>query len=236
MKNKCLKTVILEIKPGEGGVDAKLLVEDLTGIYLKLAKRLNLNCNIISCIEADSGWLESILEFSVANNIANNLLLESGGHRFQRVPPTEKRGRIQTSTVTVVGYIPEETSIIIDPNDIITFTTKDSGPGGQHRNKTESCVIMRHIPTGIEAKAASKSQHANKKAAFMVLCQRVESFYADLKNKEFCSLRKKLAGSGMRADKIRTYRYKDDQVIDHLNNKKIKLKDILSGDFSSLWK
>lgn len=92
------------------------------------------------------------------------MLQESGGHRWQRIPPTERKDRVHTSTVTVVALlVPEEREWKLSDKDITIFTTKDSGPGGQHRNKTESCVIMRHIPTGIEAKASSKSQYANKK-------------------------------------------------------------------------
>ena len=90
--------------------------------------------------------------------------MESGGHRLQRVPPTERKGRVHTSTVTVVALpIPEEREWILPEKDIVIFTMKSSGPGGQHVNKTNSCVVIRHLPTGIEAKADSRSQLIHRK-------------------------------------------------------------------------
>lgn len=160
---------------------------------------------------------------------------ESGGHRWQRIPPTERRGRVHTSTVTVAVFeIKEERTWKLKESDITTFITKDSGPGGQHRNKTESCVILRHDPTKIEAKAASKSQAQNRKTARELLEHRVSAYMIQKASGVENQNRKMQLGSGMRGDKIRTYREQDCIVTDHRSGKKARLKEILRGNLEIL--
>lgn len=119
-------------------------------------------------------------------------------------------------------------------SDITTFITKDSGPGGQHRNKTESCVIMRHEPTKIEAKAASKSQSQNRRTARELLEHRVSILMAQKASGIENQNRREQLGSGMRGDKIRTYREQDCIVTDHRSNKKVRLKDVIRGNLEIL--
>ena len=158
------------------------------------------------------------------------LLKEAGGHRWQRIPPTERKGRVHTSTVTVAVFkLTDNPTFKLAERDIKIFTTMDSGPGGQSRNKTESCVIMRHLPTGIEAKSAAKSQHRNRAMARQVLEARVAAHYAEKAKSTETNMRRQMVGSGMRGDKIRTYRARDDQVMDHRSGRKYRLKDILAG-------
>lgn len=125
-------------------------------------------------------------------------------------------------------------ALVLRDNDIETFTTKDSGPGGQHRNKTESCVVMRHIPTGIEAKSAAKSQHRNRVLARQMLEARVMALFAGAAARNESDARKSMVGSGMRGDKIRTIRTRDDQVTDHRTGKKARLQDIQAGKLELL--
>lgn len=171
----------------------------------------------------------------MSDEIGQRLKLEAGGHRWQRVPPTEKKDRVHTSTVTVAVFeeMPPTRWTLLD-RDLEIFTTKDSGPGGQHRNKTESCVVMRHKPTGIEAKASTKSQHRNREMARAMLEGRVKAFYRSQKYEQEEQARKQMVGSGMRGDKIRTYRERDDQVTDHRVGRKIRLSTLLRGDLSTL--
>lgn len=113
--------------------------------------------------------------------------------------------------------------------DIEWYTTRDSGPGGQHRNTTDSCVVMRHKPTGIEAKSAAKSQHRNRVMARQMLESRVAAHVAKLAADKTSSERRQMVGSGMRGDKVRTYRVRDDQVTDHRSGAKVRLQDVLEG-------
>ena len=159
------------------------------------------------------------------------LLDESGGHRWQRIPPTERKGRVHTSTVTVAAFeIRPHVAWSLRESDIEVFTTKDSGPGGQHRNKTESCVIMRHTPTGIEAKASARCQHANRRTARELLEARVAAFRAAQQKTGIDQDRRRKLGSGMRGDKIRTYREQDDLVTDHRTGRKARLSRLRAGD------
>ena len=158
------------------------------------------------------------------------MLQEAGGHRWQRVPPTERRGRVHTSTVTVAVFkLQADMGFHISERDIKIFKTMDSGPGGQSRNKTESCVIMRHLPTGIEAKSAAKSQHRNLVIARQMLEARVSAHAAKIAADKTAAERRQMVGSGMRGDKIRTYRVRDDQVTDHRSGRKLRLQDVLAG-------
>lgn len=142
---------------------------------------------------------------------------ESGGHRFQRVSPTEKRGRVHTSTITVAVLDPEVRSAIeLDEKDIDIQTKRGSGPGGQHRNKTDSCVVATHIPTKISVQIDEKSQHQSKKIALRILAERVGELENRKNRAERGNIRKNQVGLGMRASKRRTYRTKDDSVYDHI--------------------
>lgn len=158
------------------------------------------------------------------------LLKEAGGHRYQRVPPTERRGRVHTSTVTVAAFrLTDTPTFKLAERDIETFISRDSGPGGQHRNTTDSCVVMRHRPTGIEAKSAAKSQHRNRAMARQMLEVRVAAHHAKEAATKAASERRQMVGSGMRGDKVRTYRTRDDQVTDHRSGRKMRLQDVLKG-------
>lgn len=131
--------------------------------------------------------------------------------------------------------VPEEQEWKLNTSEILIFTTKDSGPGGQHRNKTESCVIMRHVPTGIEAKASARCQHKNRRTARELLEIRVKSFYEQQKYQTINKQRSEDRGSGMRGDKVRTYRERDDVVTDHRTDAKMRLKDVRTGKLEPLW-
>lgn len=129
--------------------------------------------------------------------------------------------------------LPEAQWVLRDA-DIEVFTTRDSGPGGQHRNTTDSCVVMRHRPTGIEAKAAAKSQHQNRKTARSMLEARVRAVMDERMGREMAADRRRQVGSGMRADKIRTYRQQDDQVTDHRTGCKTRLSKVRAGHLEDL--
>lgn len=147
---------------------------------------------------------------------------EAGGHRWQRVPPTEKRGRIHTSTVTVaVLPEPENAHVRIREADLDWTVCRGSGPGGQHRNKTESAVVLVHKPTGVTVRCESeRSQHQNRATAISVLRARLWQREQERLTGERGDARRSQVGSGMRGDKRRTIRVQDGVVTDHVTGKR----------------
>lgn len=143
---------------------------------------------------------------------------ESGGHRWQHVPANEKRGRVQTSTVTVaVLEEPKEADLRIEERDIEWMTCRGSGAGGQHRNTTDSAVQMTHLPTGVRVRVESeRSQHQNRDTAYRILRARVYEARQAATSKARDASRKAQVGSGMRADKIRTIRAQDGLSLIHI--------------------
>ncbi len=156
---------------------------------------------------------------------------EAGGHRWQRVPPTEKRGRVHSSTITVaVLDPPAEHELVIPDRDLEWDTCKASGSGGQHLQKTESAVHVVHRPTGIAVRCQSeRSQHANRIIAMTVLRARLAERLANEAGAERAALRRAQIGSGMRGDKRRTIRVQDDLVTDHLTGRTWRYRDYVRG-------
>lgn len=157
---------------------------------------------------------------------------ETGGHRWQRVPPTEKRGRTQTSTITVAVLAePRHIDSTIRPEDVDIETMRGSGAGGQHRNVTDSAVRARHRPTGIEVRCeAERSQHLNRELALRVLAARVADQIRTAIDGDRAADRRRQVGSGMRGDKRRTIRVQDDQVTDH-DGRSWRFKAYARGDW-----
>lgn len=156
---------------------------------------------------------------------------EAGGHRWQRVPPNEKRGRVHTSTVTV-AVLPEPTraEIHIADSELDWDTCRGSGPGGQHRNKTESAVMLLHKPTGLLVRCESeRSQHQNRATALSVLRARLWQLEQNRLTEGRRASRKSQVGSGMRGDKRRTVRAQDGLVTDHLTGRRWSYTSYLRG-------
>jgi peptide chain release factor 1 len=161
----------------------------------------------------------------VRGDDANRLLRESGGHRWQGL----SKGRVHTSTVTVAAIPEEAAEIRFDRRDVRIIRTKDSGKGGQHRNKTESCIVAIHEPTGIQAKAAERKQGQNLTVALEELERRVRAEGRAHWSTRLNTTRQRLIGSGERGDKVKTYREQDGVVTDHLTGEKRRLDDVLAG-------
>lgn len=157
---------------------------------------------------------------------------EAGGHRWQRVPPTEKRGRVQTSTVTVAVMTGGGTTLQFNLQDVTVEAARGHGKGGQHRNKTESAIRVTHRPTGLTAYAQSeRSQHHNRASALSVLQSRVHAHYDALQRTAEDDARRGQVGSGMRGDKRRTVRLQDGRVHDHVTGRWWRAVDYLSGQW-----
>ena len=156
---------------------------------------------------------------------------EAGGHRWQRVPPNERRGRVHTSTVTV-AVLPEPTNtdVVVRDADVEWSAVRGSGAGGQHRNVTNSAILVRHKPTGIEARCESeRSQHRNRQSAMAVLRARIwERQQASIHGAR-AETRRGQVGSGMRGDKRRTIRVQDGKVVDHVTGRRWNIEQYLDG-------
>jgi len=156
---------------------------------------------------------------------------EAGGHRFQRASPTDKRGRIHTSTITVaVLEEPKQADIKILEKDLEWKTCRGSGAGGQHRNTTDSAVQLKHIPTQISVRCEQeRSQRLNKENALRLLRAKLYEIESDTLGKKRSRIRSSQVGSGMRGDKIKTYQIQRDKVTDHRTGKVTKFSDLLKG-------
>lgn len=158
---------------------------------------------------------------------------EAGGHRWQRVPPNDKRGRVHTSTITVAVLVEvPEAELRIDPRDLSWHRSRGSGAGGQHRNKTESAVDLVHVPTGITVHCESeRSVHRNNAIALArlraLLAQRAREKTTAARDAQ----RREQVGSGMRGDKRRTVRAQDGSVVDHPTGRTWRLREYVRGDF-----
>lgn len=161
---------------------------------------------------------------------------EAGGIRWQRVPPTERRGRVHTSTVTIAVMPPIKTvtTEILD-SEIEWKAVVGSGPGGQHRNKTASAIQLKHKPTGIQVHVETeRSQHMNLRIAKMLLAARLQESSEKSEERARNAFRKEQLGKGQRGDKRRTVALQRGTVVDHVLNRKIPAKDYLRGDLSKL--
>lgn len=162
---------------------------------------------------------------------------EPGGHRIQRVPPTERKGRVHTSTVTVAVIDSEDvwTTPTIAKSDLKIEWYSGTGAGGQHRNKHQNSCRITHIPTGLVVKAECRSRQNSLDSAMAEIQRRLDEQCQRQYNNTIASDRKRQVGSGQRGDKIRTYRFQDDVVQDHLTGKRAKCSQILKGNIDHLW-
>jgi len=158
---------------------------------------------------------------------------EPGGHRWQRIPPNEKRGRVHTSTITV-AVLPEatEANVRLDPRDLEFTTCRGSGPGGQYRNKTESAVVLKHRPSGLVVRCESeRSQHQNRATALALLRSRLWAASKADHVSAVAAARRGQVGSGMRGDKRRTIRCQEGAVTDHVTGRRWSLAAYQRGEW-----
>lgn len=162
--------------------------------------------------------------------------MEAGGHRWQRIPPTEKKGRVQSSSVTVAVFpdVPEATFSIRE-SDLEVTATKGSGAGGQARNKLETAIVMKHLPTGVTVRAErERSQIQNRRVALDTLRARLAASDAEQRKGKADASRRSQVGSGMRGDKVRTVQVQNGRVTDHRSGRKIPYERFLKGDLEGL--
>ncbi len=231
------KNVILEIRGGAGGEEAALFAAELYRMYVRYAEKNRWKTEEIDVNETELGGIKEVT-FSVSGKgVYSRLKFESGVHRVQRVPETESQGRVHTSTATV-AVLPEveDVEVNIDEKDLIIETCRSSGAGGQHINKTESCIRMVHIPTGIVVNCQDeRSQIKNREKAMKVMKSRLFDYYNTQYQNEYSENRKNQVGTGDRSERIRTYNYPQGRVSDHRINKTMyNLEEFLLGDLDEM--
>lgn len=160
---------------------------------------------------------------------------EAGGHRIQRIPHNEKRGRVHTSTVTVSVIRGPKKEIIFNDDDFNYRFYSGTGKGGQKRNKVMSCVTVTHIPTGLTQNANGRSRIDNVEEALRILKERLTDMNNISSSSSINDTRQSQIGSGMRGDKVRTYRFRDDSITDHKTGKSTSAKKFMRGDIEKLW-
>lgn len=231
------KNVIVEIRGGAGGEEAALFGYELYRMYLKYAEKNRWKTEEIDSNFTELGGVKEVVFSVVGKGVYSKLKYESGVHRVQRVPETETQGRIHTSTVTV-AVLPEaeDVEVEIDEKDLKIDTYRSSGAGGQHVNKTESCIRMTHLPTGIVVTCQDeRSQIKNREKAMKVMKSRLYDYYNSKYQSEYAANRKSLVGTGDRSERIRTYNFPQGRITDHrIGYTVYSLEDFLEGNIGDL--
>jgi peptide chain release factor 1 len=223
---------IVEIRAGTGGDEAALFARDLYEMYKHYAEDHRWKVEILDMNPTELGGFKEIILGLEGEGVFRVMQYESGGHRVQRVPETEAKGRVHTSAATVaVMAEPEDIEIELKSDDYREDVFHSSGPGGQHVNKTASAIRLTHYESGIVVQCQDeKSQHKNRAKALRVLKTRLYDARREAEHKKRSDERKTKIGSGDRSQRIRTYNFPQNRLTDHRINQNFNLDNVVAGN------
>ncbi|MDO8499995.1 MAG: peptide chain release factor 1 [bacterium] len=231
------RTVIMEIRAGTGGEEAALFAAKLYHMYNNFAKRMSWNMSVIDSQRTPIGGIKEIVLEISGKSVYEKLKHESGVHRIQRIPETEKNGRIHTSTASV-AVLPEakEEDVEIKPQDIKFEFFRVSGPGGQNVNKVETGVRITHLPTGVVVSSQeTRSQQQNREHALKFLRTKLLDEKRRKEDEKMAKERREQIGTAERVEKIRTYNFPQDRITDHrIKESWHNINSILEGNIDEI--
>src|SRR3989344_1756046 len=229
--------IILEIRAGAGGNEAGLFAFELWRMYRRFCERLNFKIEIIDSSGNQVEGIKNLTAQIIGSEVYDLLKYEAGVHRVQRIPKTEKSGRIHTSTVSVaVLKTVSEVEVKIEPKDLRIDTFRSSGAGGQNVNKVENAIRITHLPTGfVVACQSQQSQSQNREVAMNILRAKLAEMQKEKITGETMAERRAQIGTADRAEKIRTYNFPQDRITDHRIGKSWhNMEKILYGNIESM--
>ena len=235
-EDKAIGAMILEIRAGVGGDEAGIWAGDLLEMYDRYAQSRQWRFEVLEAHPGEIAGFKSVIIELEGEGAWSELGYEGGTHQVKRVPATEAQGRIHTSTATVAVLAqPEEVAVELEKSDVKESITTAQGPGGQNVNKVATAVHLIHEPTGIEVRMQeTKSQAQNREKAWRLLRARLYDRQQRELDAKRAEERASMIGSGGRAEKIRTYRWKENLVVDHRLGQSFNLGELMQGRLQPL--